>query len=120
MFIFCVMAIKKESMISLALTDLFNGTENRLALIKSEAENYEEFIKELKNHNANVILLDKACAFAKEDALAKLLMMFPAMLVIIVSEESNWLKIFRREDRLMASPADLMDVIVSPLIQPVQ
>jgi hypothetical protein len=40
-------------------------------------------------------------------------MLYPRLLVIIVNEASNWLHIYRREDILITTSADLISVIQS-------
>ena len=43
--------------------------------------------------------------------LGNLLMSYPQMRVVVVSEESNWLHIFDKKDKLMAQNSDLLDVL---------
>ena len=109
----CVLAITKDSLLGFALTNLINASECGLVVIESDAQTLEELIQEINGNEADVILLEKSSSFAGEAALTKLLMLYPKLLVIIVNEENNWLQIYRREDVLMTSPADLMDVIQS-------
>jgi DNA-binding NarL/FixJ family response regulator len=109
----CVLAITKDSLLGFALTNLINASENGLVVIESNAQTLEEFIKEINDNEADVILLEKSSPFAGEAALTKLLMLYPKLLVVIVNEENNWLNIYRREDLLMTSPTDLMNVIQS-------
>ena len=109
----CVLAITKDSVLSFALTDLINASDVGLVVFDSQAQNFAGLAKEINGNQADVILLEKSSPYAGEEALTKLLMLYPKLLVIIVDEESNWLRIFRREDILMTSSADLISAVQS-------
>lgn len=113
MFVPCVLAITKDSLLSIALTELINSSDTGLVVVGSTARTLEELIQEINTHQADVILLEKSSPFAGEETLTKLLMLYPKLLVIIVDEESNWLRIYRKEDILMTSAADLLSAIHS-------
>jgi len=93
--------------------NLINASNSDLAVIESNAQGFEELIREINTHEANVILLDKACSFADEEVLTKLMTMYPNLLIVIIDEESNWLQIYRREDILLTSAQDLLSTINS-------
>jgi len=109
----CVVAITKDTVLGHALTNLINSSEVGFVVVESNANNLEELIEEINTNNADVILLEKSDPFAGEDMLTKLLMLYPRLLVIIANEENNWLHIYRREDILMTSTADLITAIRS-------
>ena len=113
MFVPCVLAIAKDTLLSFALTNLINASDTGLVVVESNASTFEELVTEINTHRADVILLEKSSSFAGEQALTKLLMLYPRLLVIIIDEESNWLHIYRREDILMTSAADLISAIQS-------
>ena len=108
-----VLAITKDSVLGFALTNLINASEVGLVVYESQAQTLAELVQEINNSQADVILLENSNTFAREAILTKLLMLYPKLLVVIVNEENNWLNIYRREDVLMTSPADLMSVIQS-------
>ena len=93
--------------------NLIQASNNGFFIHESIAQNIDEFCREIHTVKADVILLERSCPYAGKHALTKLLLLYPKLLVIIVNEESNWLQIFRRDDILMTSPADLMGVIQS-------
>lgn len=93
--------------------NLVNASNNGLFVYESNAQSIDELGKEIHTSKANVILLEKSCPYASEWALTKLLMLFPKLVVIVVDEDSNWLHIYRREDILMTSSADLISAIRS-------
>jgi len=109
----CVLVITKNSFLNVSLTNLIHASDIGLAVIESTAQEYEELIREIDTHEADVILLDKACTFADEEALTKLLTLYPKLLMVIVDEESNWLQVYRRENILMTSTQDLLNTLAS-------
>jgi hypothetical protein len=109
----CVLAITKDSVLGFALKNLIDASEVGLAVYESQAQTLAELVQEINDSQADVILLEKSNSFTREAILTKLLMLYPRLLVVIVNEENNWLNIYRREDILMTSPADLMNVIQS-------
>ena len=113
MHIPCVLAITKDSVLGHALTNLINSSDVGFVVVESNAGTFDELIEEINTNNADVILLEKSDPFAREEMLTRLLMLYPRLLVIIVNEENNWLHIYRREDLLMTSPADLITAIRS-------
>lgn len=109
----CLLVITKESLLNLALTNLISASGKGLVVIGSTAQIFEELIMEINQFAADVILLEKNSSFADDESLTKLLMMYPKISLIIVNEEDNWLHVYRREDKLITSSADLMDVITA-------
>ena len=71
MFIPCVLAITKDSLLSFALTNLINASGTGLIVVESNARTFEELVTEINTHKADVILLEKSSPFAGEEALTK-------------------------------------------------
>lgn len=109
----CLLVITKESLLNLALSNLISASGKGLAVIGSTAQTLEELITEINKFTADVILLERNSTFASEESLTKLLMLYPKISLIIVNEEDNWLHVYRREDKLITSSADLMNVITA-------
>jgi len=110
-----VLVISMDSLLNLALTNIITDSDLGLSVIESKAQQYEELVEEINTIIADVILLDKASSFATEDILTKLLMLYPKLLLILVDPQSNWLHVYRREDILISSSAELMEIIKSSL-----
>ena len=110
-----VLVISKDSLLNLALTNIISDSNLDLSVIESKAQQYDELVVEINTIIADVILLDKASSFATEDILTKLLMLYPKLLLILVDQHSNWLHVYRREDILISSSTDLMEIIKSSL-----
>jgi len=107
----CVLVITVNSLLSLALTNLINASDTGLVVFESTAKEFDELKWEINSYSADVILVEKNNPFAGEDTLTKLLTLYPKLLIVIVNEEDNWLQIYRRENLLMTSPQDLLEVL---------
>ena len=97
----------------LAISNLANVTENGPHFGTSQAQSLEELVDEINKNEVDVILVENHYLFSKDETLANLLSLFPKLLVIFVDENSNWIRIFRREDILMKSSTDLLNLIQS-------
>lgn len=113
MHISCLLVITKESLLNLALTNLISASDQGLVVVNSTAETFDELTVEINTFNTDVILMEKSSSFAADGSLTKLLMMYPKISLIIVNEENNWLHVYCREDKLITSSSDLMNVIVA-------
>jgi len=109
----CVLVITENSLLGMALTNLINTSKSGLVVFESSAKEFDELIWELNTYSADVLLVEKNNSFAGEESLMRLLTLYPKLLIVIVNEEDNWLNIYRRENLLMTSTADLLDVIQS-------
>lgn len=109
----CLLVVTKESLLNLALTNLIGASGKGLVVVNSIADTFEELINEINTFTVDVILLEKNSSFAGDEALTKLLMMYPKLSLIVLNEEDNWLQIFRREEILLTSAEDFLATIVS-------
>jgi hypothetical protein len=109
----CVLALKEDSLIRLTLINIISASEQGLTLIDSRAEDLAGLVGEIRRYGKDTILLVTSSAFSGEDALIELLLFNPKLSVIVINEDSNWLHIFRRNDRWLTSPTDLLDAIQS-------
>ena len=107
----CVLVITVNSLLGLALTNLINASDTGLVVFESNAKEFDELKWEINTYSADVILVEKNNSFAGEVSLMNLLTLYPKLLVVIVNEEDNWLHIYRRENLLMTSTEDLLNVI---------
>jgi hypothetical protein len=98
-------------MLNRALTDLLHGSECELKIITSGANDVHGLIAETSKVKPDIVILGESTPLARMDVLGNLLMSYPQMRVVVVSEESNWLHIFDKKDKLMAQNSDLLDVL---------
>jgi DNA-binding NarL/FixJ family response regulator len=107
----CVLVTKQDSMLNRALTDLLQSSECELKIITSGANDVHGLIAETSKVKPDIVILGESTPLARMDVLGNLLMSYPQMRVVVVSEESNWLHIFDKKDKLMAQNSDLLDVL---------
>jgi chemotaxis response regulator CheB len=107
----CVLVTKQDSMINRALTDLLQSSDCELKIITSGANDVHALIAETSKLKPDIVILGESSPLARMDVLGNLLMSYPEMRVVVVSEETNWLHIFDKKDKLMARNSDLLDVL---------
>jgi len=110
-----VLVISASPLLKMALSNIIHDSKLGLEIIESKAQRYVELIEEIGTCNADVILLDAANSFAAEDVLGKLLIVCPKLFLILVDQDSNWLHLYRREDVLISSSGDLMEIVKSSI-----
>jgi DNA-binding NarL/FixJ family response regulator len=98
-------------MLNRALTDLLQNSNCELRIITSGANDVHGLIAETSKVKPDIVILGESTPLARMDVLGNLLMSYPKMRVVVVSEESNWLHIFDKKDKLMTRNADLLDAL---------
>jgi hypothetical protein len=107
----CILAFQKDSLIRLTLVNLVDNADEAFVLIDTEAENLEELDREINQYHAKVIILENSSPFAEETSLSKLLVHSSKLLVIVIQEDNNWLDVYSKDNKLLTSTTDLLDVI---------
>jgi chemotaxis response regulator CheB len=82
-------------------------------VVTSTASSVEALVAEISELNPDVVFLGEATPLAAKDTLAHLLMCFPELHVIVVSEDTNWLHVFHKKDLLVTRQSDLLDIVYS-------
>ncbi|HEY3312672.1 MAG TPA: hypothetical protein VGK00_13610 [Anaerolineales bacterium] len=107
----CVLITQQPELLNEALLGMLNGSTGKFDIITSAAHNLEELMKEISGLQPDVIVLGESTPLAARDTLAPLLMAYPELRVIVVSEDTNWLHVFHKKDLLMTRQSDLLDLI---------
>ena len=107
----CILALHKDSLIRLTLANLVSNSNDEFVSIDSEAESLEELNWEINHYQAEVIILENSNPFAGKASLSQLLASHSKLLVIVIQEDNNWLQIYCKENKLLTSTTDLLDVI---------
>ncbi len=106
----CVLVMKTDVLlkrVAISLMDL----EQELEVVVSEAIDLTDLEMDVSKINPDVVLFGESHPVAAKATLTQLLFSHPRLRVVIVSEKSNWLHIFDKEDKLMTSLDDLLTVI---------
>lgn len=107
----CLLAMQEYSLMNQALITALLSSVSENKVVTSAANDLETLITEIAELNPDVILLGEATPLAAKDTLAHLLMCFPELRVIVVSEDTNWLHVFHKKDLLLTRQSDLLDII---------
>jgi chemotaxis response regulator CheB len=107
----CVLAMQEYSLMNQALITALLSSIPEQKVVTSTANSLEMLITEISELNPDVVLLGEAMPLAAKDTLARLLMCFPELRVIVVSEDTNWLHVFHKKDLLLTRQSDLLDIV---------
>lgn len=111
MGITCVLAMQQHSLMNQALITALLSSIPEHKVVTSTANGLETLITEISELKPDVVLLGEATPLAAKDTLAHLLMCFPELRVIVVSEDTNWLHVFHKKDLLLTHQNDLLDIV---------
>lgn len=109
----CVLVTQQNELLDRALVDMLLSPKGKHELITSSAQNLDELLTDVSNQVPNVILIGESTPLATRDTLIPLLMAYPILRVIVVSEDTNWLHIFSKKDLLLTQTSDLLNLIDS-------
>lgn len=106
----CVLVMNQDVLIKRAFASLLDSGKV-LDVVVSEAKDEWELTDDIDKTKPDVLCFSGSIPLVKMDSLPHLLMRHAGLKVIIVSEESNWLHMFKHEDRLVTSLQDLIQII---------
>jgi chemotaxis response regulator CheB len=106
----CVLVMKNDSLLKRAVVSLvISGCE--LDVVVSEAADFHELTGDVAKLQPDIVLLGESMPWAAKESLSNLLMTCTRLKVIVASEDSNWLHVFNKEDKLLTGLNDLISVI---------
>ena len=108
-----VLIVKQDSLLNQALATLIKNSECILNVMTSGENDVRGLIAETSELKPDVIVLGESTPLARNDVLGDLLMSNPEMEVITISEDTNWIHIFHKKDKLMTRQSDLLDLLCS-------
>ena len=106
-----VLVTQQPELLNQALASLLLNSNSTHAMVTSEARTLDELMVEISDLKPEVIVLGESKPLAARDTLAPLLMAYPELRVIVVSEDTNWLHVFHKKDLLLTRQSDLLDII---------
>ena len=108
----CILIVVTNTLLKQAMTNLLVNHSD-MTVITRGIDTVQELVDEIARHTPEVVVLAEGTLLASADTLVSLLMLYPGLRVIVLSEESNWLHVFSKEEVLMTQAADLVDLIHS-------
>ena len=106
----CVLAVLTASLFTVAVTSLL-AAEPSLRVVASEATSFADLLREINCLDPDVILLEESMLLTTNTSLIDLMNTYSELRVIVVSENNNWLQVFRKKTQLITSAADLIEAI---------
>lgn len=108
----CILIAEADILIKRALASLMTLGGN-FEVVVSDAMDISELANDIFKIKPDAVFFSGSTPFAGKDALSQLILRHSGLKVVLVSEDSNWLHIFRHEDKLLTCLADLLLVINS-------
>lgn len=87
--------------------------QSNLTILTGELNTQQELVDEIQHYMPDVVVMEEGTKLSTTESLVSLLMLYPEMRVIVMSEENNWLRVFGKEEVLMSQATDLVDLIHS-------
>ena len=108
----CILVLKADVLVKRAFASLMTSGAD-FEVVVSEAIDIPELADDISKTKPDVVFLSISIPLAKTDSLSQLLIRHPGLRVVVVSDDSNWLHIFKHEDKLLTCLDDLLLVINS-------
>jgi DNA-binding NarL/FixJ family response regulator len=106
-----ILIMQQDSLLNHALATLINNSECNLKVFTIGENDVRGMIAETSELKPDVVILGESTPLARKDVLGDLLMSNPEMQVITISEDTNWIHIFHKKDKLMTRQSDLLDLL---------
>ena len=108
----CVLILKADVLVKRAFASLITmGSE--FEVVVSESPDLSELTEDISKLRPDVIFISSSNPLADRYFLSQLLIRYPGLKVVVVSDQSNWLHIFKHEDKLLTSLDELLPIINS-------
>jgi DNA-binding NarL/FixJ family response regulator len=109
----CVLVMETDSLLKRAFVSVLQDTTAELLVCFSQAGDVWSLIAEISKINPDIVLFGESMPLSANESLSQIVSVYPALRLIVVSEQSNWLHIFQREDKLLTSLPDFLEFIHS-------
>ncbi len=106
-----VLVMQKDLLLNQALANLLKNSECEIKVITSSASEAKGLIAETSELKPDIVILGESTPMAGKEVLGYLLMSNPEMQVVVVSEDTNYLHVFHKKDKLITRQTDLLDVL---------
>ena len=107
----CFLAGRSDSLFKNLIATLLNDLIDDIDLHESHSEDLEGLLNEISETEPTLILLDDSSPFSGESPLVRILIHKPNLPVIVISENSNFMHIVRRETKIVSSSSDLVKAL---------
>jgi DNA-binding NarL/FixJ family response regulator len=108
----CVLIMVSNNLLKQAMVSLLVDQSN-MTILTGELNSQQELVDEIQHYMPDVVVMAEGTGLSSTEALVSLLMLYPGLRVIVMSEENNWLHVFSKDEVLMSQATDLVDLIHS-------
>jgi hypothetical protein len=105
----CVLTLEEDSIWNKVLSSL--ELENGATLILCKVASLPELISEIDRNKAEMVLFRETNPLAEEKSLVHLMSIYPRLRIVVASELSNWLSVFKKDEIQITSFSDLVHLI---------
>ncbi len=106
----CVLIVVSNLLLKQAMTNLLVNLSDTTVITRG-IKTFMELCDEIARHAPDVVVLADGTPLSSAETLVNLLALYPGLRVIILSETSNWLHVYSKEEILMTQAADLVTLI---------
>jgi len=107
----CFLVGRTDSLFKQLVASLLVDLTDEFELCENNAVDPVELLDEIKDARPDMILLEELSPFSEDSMLTHLLINIPNVPVIVISEDSNFMHIVRRETRQLTSSNDLIETL---------
>lgn len=111
MDIHCFLVGRKDSLFRQLVASLLVDMIDNLDLHANTTIDFKVMLDEIRNANPNMVLLEETSPFSENSLTIRLLDSLPGLPLIVISEDSNLIRIIHSETRILGSSRDLIETM---------
>lgn len=108
----CLLVIENDSPLNFAMEMLLVPSSG-IKAVKSSAGNFQGLVDEVCNLRSQVVIFEDSAIPTEENSFTHLLISNPELKIIVVLRDSNYIHVFRKEEILIQSSSDFLEIIRS-------
>jgi hypothetical protein len=95
------------------MTNILQNSDSKIKFFNSIATDVKDISIDISKFDPDVVLLEESMTKENTDMVPRFLMTYPNIRFIVISNDSNWLHIYRNKEMLITHPRDLLSSITS-------
>ena len=107
----CILTVEEQSLWNKVVSSLLQTQENESTVIVKNVGSMSELITEIDRNNVDLILFRDSNPLADEKSLVHLMTIYPRLRIVVASELSNWLRVFKKDEIQLTSFTDLVHLL---------
>lgn len=107
----CFLVGRKDSLFKQLVASLLVDMMDNLDLQENTTTDFKAMLDEIRGAKPNMVLLEEVSPFSENSLTIRLLDSLPGLPLIVISEDSNLIRIVRSETRILGSSRDLIETL---------